>query len=308
MAMLFVSTATAQEWTRFRGPNGTGESETTRFPASWTEKDLNWRIELPGIGHSSPVLWGDKLFILQRRPEKRDALRPVHQREGRQADLAPRISGRHASSCTSTAAMRRSRPPSMPSESMSPGPIPNSRRLMALDHSGNEVWTHQSRPLGQPARLRLLAHALSRPGHPELLARRLQAARRPSRRRSFIVAVEQSTGKVRWRTDRKIDSASFSVPTVRKNEAGQDELLCNTQAEGLFALDPKTGKENWSAPVLSMRSVSCPLYVAGLVFGTTGSGGGGHYWSPSSQARSRRKSIESSKCSLRGDARYARAI
>jgi outer membrane protein assembly factor BamB len=67
------------------------------------------------------------------------------------------------------------------------------------------------------------------------------------------------------------------VPTVRKNEAGQDELLCNTQAEGLFALDPKTGKENWKAPVLSMRSVSCPLFVAGLVFGTTGSGGGGHY-------------------------------
>ena len=91
------------------------------------------------------------------------------------------------------------------------------------------------------------------------------------------MAVEQSTGKIRWRTDRKINSASYSVPTVRKNEAGQDELLCNTQAEGLFALDPQTGKENWSVPVLSMRSVSCPLYVAGLVFGTTGAGAGGHY-------------------------------
>ena len=111
-----------------------------------------------------------------------------------------------------------------------------------------------------------------------MLAGRLETARLiRCRRRAFIVAVEQSTGKIRWRTDRKIDSASYSVPTVRKNEAGQDELLCNTQAEGLFALDPKTGKENWSAPVLSMRSVSCPLYVAGLVFGTTGSGGGGHY-------------------------------
>ena len=40
---------------------------------------------------------------------------------------------------------------------------------------------------------------------------------------------------------------------------------------------PKTGRENWSLPVLSMRSVSCPLYVAGLVFGTTGAGAGGHY-------------------------------
>src|SRR3954465_2065839 len=59
-----ASSAVAQEWTRFRGPNGTGESETTTIPASWTDKDLNWKVELPGIGHSSPVLWGEKLFIL----------------------------------------------------------------------------------------------------------------------------------------------------------------------------------------------------------------------------------------------------
>ena len=59
-----------QEWTRFRGPNGTGESETTTIPASWTDKDLNWRIELPGIGHSSPVLWGDKLFLLSAEPKE----------------------------------------------------------------------------------------------------------------------------------------------------------------------------------------------------------------------------------------------
>src|SRR5437870_7980781 len=62
---IFLSSAAAQEWTRFRGPNGTGESETSTIPASWTDNDLNWRIELPGgDGHSSPVLWGDKLFIL----------------------------------------------------------------------------------------------------------------------------------------------------------------------------------------------------------------------------------------------------
>ncbi len=33
------------------------------MPAEWSEKDINWRIELPGIGHSSPVLWGDKIFL-----------------------------------------------------------------------------------------------------------------------------------------------------------------------------------------------------------------------------------------------------
>ena len=58
-----VASSDAQEWTRFRGPNGTGESET-QIPAQWGEKEIAWKIDLPGFGHSSPVLWGDKLFIL----------------------------------------------------------------------------------------------------------------------------------------------------------------------------------------------------------------------------------------------------
>src|SRR5687768_15442139 len=43
----------AQEWTRFRGPNGTGQSDATTIPAEWTDKDYNWKIELPGVGHGS---------------------------------------------------------------------------------------------------------------------------------------------------------------------------------------------------------------------------------------------------------------
>src|SRR6185437_5997714 len=54
--------ASAQEWTRFRGPNGTGISQTT-FPPKFTEKDFAWNITLPGSGHSSPAIWGDKVFV-----------------------------------------------------------------------------------------------------------------------------------------------------------------------------------------------------------------------------------------------------
>src|SRR5207244_13304614 len=42
-----------EEWSRFRGPNGQGQSEATTIPTTWTEADYNWKIELPGIGHSS---------------------------------------------------------------------------------------------------------------------------------------------------------------------------------------------------------------------------------------------------------------
>src|SRR5437764_1271925 len=55
--------AAGQEWARFRGPNGTGISQAKTVPAKITEADINWKVELPGSGHSSPVLWGSRIFL-----------------------------------------------------------------------------------------------------------------------------------------------------------------------------------------------------------------------------------------------------
>src|SRR3954464_5040614 len=55
--------ASAQEWTRFRGPNGSGISQAKTIPSKITDSDLNWKMELPGTGHSSPVLWGEQIFL-----------------------------------------------------------------------------------------------------------------------------------------------------------------------------------------------------------------------------------------------------
>ena len=63
--ILFLSCLPAllsENWNRFRGPDGKGVLITEDFANSWTEKDYAWSCKLPGVGHSSPVLWGDKLF------------------------------------------------------------------------------------------------------------------------------------------------------------------------------------------------------------------------------------------------------
>ena len=61
--LLLATCAVGQEWTRFRGPNGSGQSEATTIPVSWGENEHLWKVELPGIGHSSPVLWGQRIFL-----------------------------------------------------------------------------------------------------------------------------------------------------------------------------------------------------------------------------------------------------
>ena len=64
MMILAGSTlARAQEWTRFRGSDGSGISAEKNIPAKFAEQDFLWKIALPGVGHSSPVVWGNLLFI-----------------------------------------------------------------------------------------------------------------------------------------------------------------------------------------------------------------------------------------------------
>src|SRR5438445_779931 len=63
-----LAAAGAQEWTRFRGPNGSGESEASTVPDAWSDNDYNWKVELPGLGHSSPVLWGSKVYLINGDP------------------------------------------------------------------------------------------------------------------------------------------------------------------------------------------------------------------------------------------------
>ena len=267
----------AQEWSRFRGPNGTGESEATTIPASWTDKDLNWKIELPGIGHSSPVLWGDKIFLLSADPKS--AMRYVlcinaaSGKEFWRREFPGVTHHLHANSSFASAT-----PCCDANQVYVAWSDPEFTRLMALDHAGNEKWTVN---LGDWVSQHGFGSSPMLYGDLVVVNCSQEDSKGTDPRlpkESFIVAVEKDTGKIRWRTPRKINSASYSVPCVRKNEAGREELLCCTQAEGIFALDPQTGHQNWALPTaFTMRTVSSPLMIGGLIFGTTGQGAGGHY-------------------------------
>ena len=60
---IFAGTPAAAQWTRFRGPDGSGQSDATTIPTTWSTEDYNWRVKLPGVGHSSPIVWGEKIFV-----------------------------------------------------------------------------------------------------------------------------------------------------------------------------------------------------------------------------------------------------
>ena len=61
--LLASAPAVAGDWPRFRGPNGTGVAEDKDVPVKWTADDIVWKTAIPGVGHSSPIVSRDRVFL-----------------------------------------------------------------------------------------------------------------------------------------------------------------------------------------------------------------------------------------------------
>src|SRR5262245_23642088 len=75
-SFVVATTSRADDWPSFRGPRGTGVSDDKAAPMTWGEKtNVRWRVALPDRGNSTPVVWGDRVFVTQAvAKEKRRAL------------------------------------------------------------------------------------------------------------------------------------------------------------------------------------------------------------------------------------------
>ncbi len=274
------SVGQAQEWTRFRGPNGTGHS-STRLPAKWSESDFAWKIRLPGEGHSSPVVWGERIFLLS--ADRTTATRYAlclstkdgstlwsHEYPSTPHNLHARSS--YASSTPAVDAERAYFAWSSPEETT----------LLALFHDGTEAWRlnlgrwvsqhgYGTSPIVYGDMILVNNSQDGNDGEKKLKPGELPGD-------SFVLAFDRKTGRELWRTRRASNAVSYSVPCIHENAAGQPEVICLSTNEGVYGLDPKTGQEKWSVPnAFSMRTVSSPVAAGGHLFGSTGSGGGGNY-------------------------------
>ncbi len=275
-SLFSAAPASAQEWTRFRGPNGTGLSPAANLPAKWTEADYNWKVALPGQGHSSPVLWGDKVFVMSADPAT--ATRYVlclSAADGSELwrreypSETHRIHTRNTlGSCT----------PAVDAERVYVAwSTPAKLTLLALDHAGHDVWDLDLGPVvsehgfGMSPMLYQDLVILSNSQQAEELEPGQQAGQ------SSMLAFEAKTGKLRWNQPRVSSRVCFSTPCIHQPTGSPAELICTSTSDGFFSLDPLTGRENWKTPgTLTMRVVSSPLLAGGLVLGSVGSGGGGN--------------------------------
>lgn len=273
---VLASSGMGKEWTRFRGPNGAGNSPAKNLPATWTEEDYNWRIKLPGVGHSSPVLWENKLFILS--ADDSAATRFVvcvdaHNGKTLWAKSFP-FTVHHKHTLNSFA----SSTPAVDAQRVYiSATTPDEYTLMALDHQGEVVWKRDLGPFVSQH-----SGGISPIVYEDLVIlgndQDAESRDKTAKGVSFLIAVDARTGETRWQVPRTSDLVAYSTPCIYRPSDGKDELIFNSKAHGITSLDPETGRVNWEiANLFDKRSVSSPILAGGLIFGSCGAGGGGNY-------------------------------
>ena len=264
-----LGTAAGQEWTRFRGPNGSGIGEA-KVPNTWTDKDFLWKISLPGIGNSSPVVWGDKVFVTagDNKTGKRiilciaaDSGKTLWQKE---YDASTYKMHKRNTVATSTPAVDADR-------LYVAWGTPEKVTMMALDHNGQEKWKTD---LGtfrgghgfgtSPTRFEdLVILPLDQDGT------------------GVLFALEAATGKVRWKVSRDFaaggekNSATYITPCIYQPQGKPAELIFTNWKHGITSIDPKDGKVNWEISVFNTkvnqeRAIASPLIAGDLIIGTCG--------------------------------------
>ena len=262
----------AQEWTRFRGPNGTGISTAKGVPVTWTEENFRWRVPIAGQSHSQPVIWGDRIFLTTAIDQGRErSLLCLRKEDGKELWAKSYVLPTH-------------RPSNRNASFANGSPVVDGERVIAcfvsrdhfwvrsFDHAGKELWSQD------------LGRFESQHGHgaSPMIHENTVIVTNDQDGESFVVALDLKTGRQVWKTSRRPapDFTAYGTPCIHPLPGGGVELLLSSQSHGISSLDPKTGAPNWEAPVYDKRVVASPVVAGDLVIGSCGQGGGaGNYLS-----------------------------
>ncbi len=276
LCLLLVSAGTqAQQWTRFRGPDGQGiaiSDSVAAMPVAWQPEDYDWKITLPGGGHSSPVVWQDKVFVTSgdRKTGKRYLL-AINAADGteiwrRDFAFSPYYTNSLNSFATGT--------PSVDADAVYVlWPAEEETLLAAVSHAGRLLW--QCEFAGVQTQ-----HG---PGNSTIVEADLVVFAHEQRSTDKAVAgqwiaVDRRTGQTRWTIDRENSiNVSYSTPCMYGSGAHQ-ALIFNSFTNGVSAVDPATGRILWEMPsAFPKRVVSSPVIAGDLILGSCGQGGAAHH-------------------------------
>ncbi|MEJ7606334.1 MAG: PQQ-binding-like beta-propeller repeat protein [Bryobacteraceae bacterium] len=267
-------------WPEWRGPNHDGVA-LTEVPTEWSDTaNIAWRVPIAGRGYSSPVIWGDKLFltsaIAAEQPAAPAADEQPGRRRGSSGGVGSGVEHKFVVLCldrkTGKTLWERVATTSKPHEGYhgrygsfaSNSPVTDgkylyaffgSRGLYTYDLEGKLIWKKEFSPM----RMRL--------GFGEGVAPVVDGDKLflkfDQEEKSHLVTLDRRTGKELWRVDRD-EVSSWSQPLVVVHE-GKKQLIVSASAK-IRSYEPETGKIIWEAGVLERNVIPAPVIQNGIVY------------------------------------------
>ena len=252
--MIEVEGEGAKYWPRWRGPSGQGIVREGTYSDKWGPADrIKWKVPVPGRGHSSPIVWGNRIFVTTAYDEgARLSLLAFDRSTGKQLweTFVPVKQGpEHVYPKNSRASATAVTDGSLVYASF------GTHGLMAVDFNGKVAWHN---PIGR------LANTHGSAGSPILYKDRLfiyQDHQGTEETGAYVAAFDRKTGRQIWKTDR-VETVGWGTPIVI--DAGDhDELIVSSQRK-VYGYDPGTGKVLWTVTGLGFEVIPTPVVADGL--------------------------------------------
>jgi outer membrane protein assembly factor BamB len=275
--------AWAENWPQWRGPAGDGVSTEKGLPLKWSENTgVAWKCDLPGEGASTPVIWGDAVFVTAQRGDQLLLLR-VKSSDGK---LVWERTVGHGTLVRKTAQPRGEQKFHDLQNLASPSPVTDGRRvfvhfgngdLAAYDFDGQLLWRRNLQ--ADHGRYTIWwGHANSPVLYRDLV---INVCMQDSLRDlpdkpvdSYIVAHDKKTGEQRWKTLRNTQAKAeecdaYTTPLLH-GANGTTELIIMGGRQ-LDAYDPSNGKQIWYLPIpIGNRTITGPTLAGDMVYATCG--------------------------------------
>ena len=256
----------AADWPRFRGPNGTGIADDKTIPAKWTAKNMLWTTEVPGKGHSSPIISKGKVFLQSASNDSKERYLVCVDAASGTIDWSKNVPGNPAkthpknslSSCTPAADGERVYAIFWDGSDL---------LLTAYDFEGNQKWKQD---LGSFASQHGAGMSPMLVGDKVIVNKDQDGA-------AELLAFDAKSGNPVWKKKRDPERACYSTPfLLEKTDAGPELLVVSTG--GVTAYDPKDGSEIWNLvwkfDNMRLRTVASPIEHQGMIFAVAGDGSG----------------------------------
>jgi outer membrane protein assembly factor BamB len=287
LASLSLAGGPGEPWPQFRGRSAAGVADGAALPEAWNAikgEGVRWKVRVPGLAHSSPVVWGDRVFVTTAVSSRPDAtFKPGLYGDGTASDdvsahkwqlLAyDRGSGKLLWEKTAYEGVPREKRhikatyanATPATDGRTVVAFFGSQGLYAYDVDGNLKW---SRDLG-----RIDAGAYDAPDYEwgtassPILFEDLVIVQCDQQKGSFLVALRLADGTTAWKVDRD-ELPSWSTPNVHPGTSGP-ELVTNAPKQ-IRAYDPRTGRELWRLRPSSDITAPTPVFDGDLIVVASG--------------------------------------